>query len=166
MVFRRTTPDVTASTQAVRKASGKWWRTVVGKQPGRLKNGTMRPKQNRGMGGCKQQMRMKLKFLLWENATAFLLALCLAAELSCALGASVIRGPDLLQGTTNSVVIRWRTDTATDSFVRYALTPEVWTNLASDPALVTEHIVMLSGLQTDTKYFYQFGSSTNWFPAS
>ena len=36
--------------------------------------------------------------------------------------ATITRGPYLQQGTTNSLVLRWRTDVASDSFVRYGVT--------------------------------------------
>jgi len=82
----------------------------------------------------------------------------------CAQAALVTRGPYLQQGTTNSVVVRWRTDVPTDSLVRYGLTAGNLANVASDAAALTEHIVTISGLQIDAAYFYQIGSSTAWFP--
>ena len=81
----------------------------------------------------------------------------------CAQAALVTRGPYLQQGTINSVVGRWRTDVPSDSLVRYGLTADNLANVASDAAL-TEHIVTISGLQIETAYFYQIGSSTSWFP--
>lgn len=93
------------------------------------------------------------------------LGLAAGAGVICAGAATVTRGPYLQQGTTNSVVVRWRTDVATDSLVRYGLSPDALNGLASDASLVTEHIVLLSGLQMDTRYYYQFGSSGGWFAA-
>src|SRR6266576_5561490 len=37
--------------------------------------------------------------------------------------ATVTRGPYLQMGTPTSIVVRWRTDSATDSFVRYGGSP-------------------------------------------
>ncbi len=78
--------------------------------------------------------------------------------------ATVTRGPYLQQGTTNSVVVRWRTDVATDSYVRFGTVPGVLTTTANDAALVTEHIISVSGLQADMKYYYEVGTSSTWFP--
>ena len=77
--------------------------------------------------------------------------------------AAVIRGPYLQQGATNSVVVRWRTDLPTDSVVRYGVSVENLPGLASDSGLNTEHILKLSGLDTDTRYYYQLGTSSGWF---
>src|SRR5580765_6457659 len=82
------------------------------------------------------------------------LALALSLGTHCTQAALVRRGPYLQQGTTNSMVIRWRTDVATDSLVRYGLTPDNLAAVASDSAVLTEHIVLVSGLETDTAYFY------------
>ena len=111
---------------------------------------------------------MKLRTGLFHKDTLVWLVLALAevANLSCGFAALVTRGPYLQQGTTNSVVLRWRTDLATDSFVRYGVSLDNMDGLTSDTALLTEHIVKLTGLLTDTRYYYQFGTSTEWFPAS
>src|SRR5580765_2576154 len=77
--------------------------------------------------------------------------------------ANIVRGPYLVQGTTNGVVLRWRTDVATASFVRYGPSPANWTGQASNSTLVGEHVVQISGLQTDTRYYYQVGTGVDWF---
>jgi len=70
---------------------------------------------------------------------------------------NLTRGPYLQRSTTDSIVIRWRTDFATDSRVAYG------TNLAdlnltmTLPALTNEHIGALTNLAADTKYFYAIG---------
>lgn len=70
----------------------------------------------------------------------------------------LIRGPYLQSATTNSMVVRWRTDALSRSRVRYGLTPDNLDMVADDNTLKTEHIVKLTGLQPDTRYFYSIGS--------
>jgi len=69
------------------------------------------------------------------------------------------RGPYLQSSTTSSVVIRWRTDVAVASRVIYGpnLASLEFTNL--DLSIGTEHIVTLTNLQPDTRYFYAVGDA-------
>lgn len=73
---------------------------------------------------------------------------------------SVIRGPYLQMGTDKGVVVRWRTDVATDSRVSYGSAPDSLTSAVDDPASKTEHEVMLSSLQPNTRYYYAIGTTT------
>ncbi len=95
-----------------------------------------------------------------------LLAMVRMESRVCAAAASVIRGPYLQQGTPGSLVLRWRTDIATDSLVGYGNVPGNFSGVASNGAVVTEHIVTVTNLQPDTKYFYEIGASSGWFPAA
>src|SRR5439155_382598 len=83
---------------------------------------------------------------------------------SAALAQTVTRGPYLQTGTPTSVVVRWRTDVATNSRVCHATAPVNQTppDLAciDDPALTINHEVPLSGLSPDTTYFYAVGTTT------
>jgi acid phosphatase type 7 len=72
--------------------------------------------------------------------------------------AVVTRGPYLQVSTTSSIVIRWRTDVATDSMVKYGLVQGSLTSSVSDGTLTTEHEIKVTGLSPDTKYFYSVGS--------
>ena len=72
---------------------------------------------------------------------------------------TVIRGPYLQTGTTTGVTVNWRTDTATDSAVRYGSEPGDLAQIATDAAQVTDHEVPISGLLPDTKYYYSVGTS-------
>jgi phosphodiesterase/alkaline phosphatase D-like protein len=56
--------------------------------------------------------------------------------------------------------VRWRTDTATDSRVQFGTTAGSLTLSASNGTATTEHIVKLTGLSPNTKYFYNVGSSS------
>src|SRR5437868_3109640 len=88
------------------------------------------------------------------------LAFVLTGISSVVYGASVSRGPYLQLGAPTSVVVRWRTDSATDSRVRFGTTQGSLTLSASDAASTTEHVVSLTGLSPDTKYFYTVGTTS------
>jgi hypothetical protein len=74
-------------------------------------------------------------------------------------GASVTRGPYLQMLHPNGITIRWRTNVATNSSVDFG-TSLSYGNTANDAALTTEHIVTLTNLQPQTKYYYRIGSSS------
>jgi hypothetical protein len=72
---------------------------------------------------------------------------------------TVTRVPYLQTGTPTGVDIRWRTDVASDSRVRYGTTQGALTYFTDTPTAVTEHDVKLTGLLPNTKYYYSIGSS-------
>jgi len=74
--------------------------------------------------------------------------------------ASVTRGPYLQIGTPNSTVVRWRTNTATNSRVSIGTTQGSLTSNFDNATSTTEHEVVVSGLSPATKYFYSIGSTT------
>ncbi|OGS46671.1 MAG: hypothetical protein A3K66_07900 [Euryarchaeota archaeon RBG_16_67_27] len=59
---------------------------------------------------------------------------------------------------TTSVRLRWRTDEAADSEVRYGTSPAALTSTASEPELRTDHALILTGLQPDTLYYFDVAS--------
>jgi hypothetical protein len=75
--------------------------------------------------------------------------------------AQLKRGPYLQIGTPTGVVVRWRTNVATNSRVRVGTDPANL-NLTFDDVNVasTEHEVQVSGLTPQTKYYYSIGSTT------
>src|SRR5436190_262090 len=77
-----------------------------------------------------------------------------------AAAARLTRGPYLQLGTPTSVIVKWRTDFASDSVVRYGLSSESLNQSAAAPGAAIEHEVQLSGLVPDTQYYYSIGSST------
>src|SRR5438034_847467 len=79
---------------------------------------------------------------------------------SAVVAQSVIRGPYLQMGTPTSVVVRWRTDVATDSRVSYGSAPDSLTAAVDDTTSKTEHEVTLSLLSPDTVYYYAVGTTT------
>jgi hypothetical protein len=73
---------------------------------------------------------------------------------------SIIRGPYLQSPSPNSMVIRWRTDSLTDSRVYFGNTVGATTSFADSVTSTTEHRVKVTGLLPKTKYYYSIGSST------
>ena len=94
----------------------------------------------------------------WKPFLAAMVFLTLATPSSRAV--AVPRGPYVQLSTPTSIVIRWRTDIATDSRVIYG------TNFASlnitnnNVASLTEHEITLAGLTPDTRYYYAVGTSS------
>ncbi|RME02606.1 MAG: metallophosphoesterase [Deltaproteobacteria bacterium] len=73
--------------------------------------------------------------------------------------ARIERGPYLQIGTPEGIVVRWNTNLPTDSIVWYGRTPDTLDTFVREPALTTEHEVLLTGLSPDTRYHYGVGSS-------
>lgn len=73
--------------------------------------------------------------------------------------ASVTRSPYLQSATTNGITIRWRTSAPTDTRVWCGLAPEALSFVTSDSVLTNEHVLTLTGLLPDTRYFYAIGTS-------
>jgi len=71
----------------------------------------------------------------------------------------LVRGPYLQIGSPTGAVVRWRSDQLSDAVVFYGLDPANLSNSASQPVQTTEHIVTISGLQPDTRYYYSVGSA-------
>ena len=99
-----------------------------------------------------------------RRAERWVLAAALIAfgflDASAGVAAVVTRGPYLQMGSPTGAVVRWRTDTATESRVRYGLAPTSLSGVADGLAGVTDHSVTLSGLSPDTLYYYSVGTST------
>ena len=83
---------------------------------------------------------------------------CLACA-PLASAAAVTRGPYLQMGTSSSIVVRWRTDTPTNSRVAYGTAVGNLAGNADNNTVTTEHEVLVSGLTPDTRYFYSIGST-------
>src|SRR6185503_1550335 len=70
----------------------------------------------------------------------------------------LIRGPYLQIGSPTGGVVRWRTDKVSDAVVMYGTDPLWLTNTALEVSVTNEHIVKVSGLLPDTRYYYSIGS--------
>jgi PKD repeat protein len=86
--------------------------------------------------------------------------LVVAARLVANATPSLSRGPYLQSGTSSGVLVRWRTDLPNDSRVLYGTDPANLSQSVVDPTSVSEHIVALTGLAADTRYYYAVGSSS------
>ena len=73
---------------------------------------------------------------------------------------SVTRGPYLQCGAPTHVTVRWRTDTPTDSRVRFGPNQASLSLAADNAAIVTDHVVVINGLVPGTKYYYSVGTTT------
>jgi 3',5'-cyclic AMP phosphodiesterase CpdA len=60
----------------------------------------------------------------------------------------------------SAVTLRWRTDVASDSKIEVGTSNGSYTLSATNSGVTTEHEVRISGLNSDTRYFYRFGSSS------
>lgn len=94
---------------------------------------------------------------LSKLAAIALLTLLAAAPL---FAASVVRGPYLQLQTDAGVTVRWRTDAATDSVVRFGAAPGNLNQSVTVPGLTTEHTVRLNGLAAGQQFWYSVGDSS------
>ncbi len=100
---------------------------------------------------------MKLIKRTWLTK-AFLLLMALLFT-NNAFSQTVIRGPYLQQATDARMVVKWRTDAATSSVVRFGLSPSTLFQTQTVAGSRTDHEVLLTGLSTSTQYFYSVGNS-------
>lgn len=88
------------------------------------------------------------------------LTVLLLAAVQAKAQTSLERGPYLQMPMPNSITLRWRSDLPTDSEVNYGSAPSSLSSQATDATSTTEHEVVITGLQPNTKYFYSVGSSS------
>lgn len=94
----------------------------------------------------------RIAFTLSASCTALLFSLSPAAQV-------VTRGPYLQQGDTTSMMLKWRTDSATNTVVRFGTSPDGLTQTASNNQDTTEHSLRIEGLAPNTRYYYSIGNS-------
>jgi hypothetical protein len=70
---------------------------------------------------------------------------------------TIIRGPYLQLGTTNSMVVRWRTDIPAGNTVSYGTSLNRLNRNARANGSFTDHAVQFTNLAPGTKYYYAFG---------
>ncbi|HEY2951494.1 MAG TPA: metallophosphoesterase family protein [Verrucomicrobiae bacterium] len=70
---------------------------------------------------------------------------------------TISRGPYLQLGTTNSMVVRWRTDLPTGNAVSYGTSLNRLNRRARANGSFTDHAVQITNLSPATKYYYAFG---------
>lgn len=80
-------------------------------------------------------------------------------QIKAGYGPKLTRGPYMNMATQTGITIRWRTNLSTNSKVNFGFTPDNLDGSTTDSAAVTEHIVQLTGLIPNTKYYYSIGTS-------
>jgi acid phosphatase type 7 len=88
------------------------------------------------------------------------IAILLLALQQTADAQSIVRGPYLQAGSKTEVTIRWRTDIATTSKVEIGNTSGTYPTSFTDNTSTTEHIIRVTGLIPNTKYYYTTGTTT------
>jgi hypothetical protein len=98
-----------------------------------------------------QIMRKYLK-----QFTVSLLLVCLHA--SAASAANAVRGPYLQTATPTSIIVKWRTDDATNSVVRFGTSSTGLDEFVSAASDTSEHEITLINLLPNTRYYYSIGT--------
>lgn len=94
------------------------------------------------------------------NAKCYIAAFfMLFTSLFAANAQSVIRGPYLQMVTTNSIYIQWRTSSSTNSRVWYGTDPDNLNQIVNSGTNVTNHSILITGLNANTTYYYAVGNS-------
>ena len=89
---------------------------------------------------------------------ALLLSLAAIAGPAADAATTITRGPYLQSATPGSMVIRWRTDLTEASVVSYGVDRNALSSVARAEGVTAEHVVPLTGLQPNTRYYYAVGS--------
>ena len=96
---------------------------------------------------------------LYHFCIVFSLCIFLLCCFTAAAAQTLTRGPYLQVGNQTGVTIRWRTNIATNSRVTWGTVFGTYPNTVDSATVTTEHIVRISGLSADTKYYYTIGST-------
>lgn len=73
---------------------------------------------------------------------------------------SLVKGPYLQIGTPSSIIVKWQTNTPTNTKVSYGTSPTLLNFSYFNTMLDTIHEAHLGGLSAYTKYYYSIGNST------
>jgi len=71
----------------------------------------------------------------------------------------ITRGPFMTVSSSSGVTIQWSTSGECNSEVYYGTSPGNLQTLAADQNLTKEHVIQLSNLNANTKYYYSIGTS-------
>ncbi|TFH25609.1 MAG: metallophosphoesterase family protein, partial [Myxococcales bacterium] len=77
-----------------------------------------------------------------------------------ALALNLERGPYLQMGTSTSMIVRWRTDTASESHISFGVCPDATSDSITLPGPTTEHEIEIFGLDPFTQYCYAVGTTS------
>ncbi len=95
----------------------------------------------------------------WNNATTGWLRTLNIAPYLPQNSVSVSRGPYLQTATPTSIVLKWRTNPATDTKVWYGTDPNNLNLSETTAPNVTNHEIKISNLNPNTKYYYAIGNA-------
>lgn len=96
-----------------------------------------------------------------RSSKVFALAICaLLASAGVCRALALVRGPYLQQGTPSSMIVRWRTDVASESRLSYGLSLGNLADTIVQAGPTTEHEIQITGLDPYTRYYYSVGTST------
>ena len=71
----------------------------------------------------------------------------------------IITNVTITDTTSNSATIKWNTDEFADSLVKYGKVSVSYTENKGDPLFVTNHTILLTGLQSGTTYYFVVNSA-------
>jgi acid phosphatase type 7 len=92
---------------------------------------------------------------------AFLSAFLIFVQLG--FSQTLTRHPYLQKGASNQMTIRWRTDVACLGKVNYGTTLNNLSQSISEIVATTDHSLTLTGLTTETRYFYNIATGSTIF---
>lgn len=100
-----------------------------------------------------------MKLRDWFHRRGILLALTIVSLAGAreATAVAIVRGPYLQLQTTNSMVIRWRTDKPVVGLVFFGESTDKLDRRATASGKHTEHVVQVTGLVPGRKYYYAVG---------
>jgi acid phosphatase type 7 len=75
-------------------------------------------------------------------------------------GQTLTRGPYLQMASQTAITFRWRTQSASDTKVELGTTYGTYPIVFTDATSTTEHVIRVTGLDPDTKYYYRIGNTT------
>ncbi len=96
-----------------------------------------------------------MKYLKLTIIAAFMLIF--ASEVAFTQNISITRYPYIQKPTTNSVLIAWKTDSLSNSRVEYGLLPSLG-SVVTDTTLIELHGIGITGLESNTTYYYRVSS--------
>jgi 5-hydroxyisourate hydrolase-like protein (transthyretin family) len=71
----------------------------------------------------------------------------------------LVSGPEIVNITHQSVVIRWETDEPADALIHYGKSADLLDQVESKAQLITHHNLTIVGLEADTEYFFSVSST-------
>ena len=109
-----------------------------------------------------ERVSLSWRKTVWKNLVPLLMSvLCLALPaLAGSLQVTVTRGPYLQLGTSTNIIVRWRTAQPSTSRVRFGLNQNTLSWHLSHQVPAVDHLITLTNLAPDTRYFYSIGTAT------